>query len=106
MMQKLLLLVLVFKVLPAFGHDIGVTEVEFRELPDHKYELTITTMDNVDEITAQPLLPEKCRVNATENSLQIKPIFSIQCSAEGFTASDAIILPWRRDAVLVHATWL
>ncbi len=92
--------------MPAFGHDIGVTEVEFLELPDHNYQLVIITQGGVDDVISSPILPKKCNLKNSKNKLKVTSEIKFNCGDEGLTAGDSIILTWNRDALLIHAKWL
>lgn len=109
-MQIYFIFVLVIFSQSVWGHNIGVTEVNLKELPDHQYQLTVNTQGTEEEVITPPILPEGCQLNASHDSSSLSlsmPVFRFRCASDAIlTASDIIVLTWRREAVLLHAQWL
>ncbi|MGI9320775.1 MAG: HupE/UreJ family protein [Thiogranum sp.] len=103
-----LFVLLVLGWLPsAVAHDIGVSQAELVEHVGKRYELSVRTGPATAQLFATPGLPGHCEFTGNPRGTQVPAwkLFEFSCD-EGLTADDIIELPWRRDGIVLTATWL
>lgn len=91
----------------ASAHDIGVSQAELVEQEGKRYELSVRTGPATAPLFATPDLPRHCEFTGNPKGIQVPAwkIFEFSC-ADGLTAADTIELPWRRDGIMLNASWL
>ena len=101
-----LLLLMACWVQPASAHDIGVSQAELGEQEGNRYSLSVRTGPATSFLFAAPLLPEQCDFTGNPRGNQGPgwKTFEFSCD-KALTADDTLELPWRRDGVVMTATW-
>lgn len=92
---------------PAKAHDIGVSQAELIEHEASRYSLRVQVAPSLAFLFGPPQLPTQCQPD--DNPRGIQGIgwrsFNFQCN-ESLTANDELVLPWRRDGIMLTARWL
>jgi hypothetical protein len=91
---------------PAAAHDIGVSQADLTEIQGNRYTLSVEAGLAASHLFATPALPEHCRFAGNRQGTQGANgrTFEFVCP-DGLTAGDAIVLPWRRDGIVLEAKW-
>ncbi|MFC1665114.1 HupE/UreJ family protein [Pseudomonadota bacterium] len=94
-------------ILPAYAHDIGVSESELVEKPNGQYTLSVRSGAGASFIFPAPVLPAHCRyIGNPRGALSANwKTFEFGCRIK-LTAADSIELNWRRDGIMLDANWL
>ena len=102
----LLLLVVMAGSLPAWAHDIGVTQAELREGVGNRYSLSVQTTPAGAHLFAPPMLPSHCRFAGNPRGAQglDRLRFEFACRTP-LTVNDTLQLPWRREGAMLTARW-
>ena len=90
---------------PVHAHGVGIESLAIEELSDLRYRITYKASVDDTEALGLPVLPAHCQWDPAQKrpSGSAGLIFS---SREGsLTAEDTILLPWRRNGVVVTALW-
>ena len=92
---------------PAYVHDIGVSQAEWVEQTDDSYLLKVQTGSSMTMLFATPQLPQHCEFTSNPPGIQGPgwQTFKFTCN-NGLTAEYTLILPWRRDGILLTANWI
>ena len=91
---------------PASAHDIGVSQAELVAQDGHRYTLSVRTGPGTSFLFTSPQLPGHCEFSGNPRGNQGPgwKTFEFSCST-ALTADDALDLPWRRDGIMLKATW-
>lgn len=92
---------------PVKAHDIGVSETELVEREGGRYLLRVRSGFGATHLFPPPRLPAQCDFAGNpRGSLNGEwKSFEFSCT-DVMTAADSIVLPWRRDGVMLTVTWL
>ena len=105
----LMLVVMLLPAAPVIAHDIGVSRTELLETTsgdDRAYTLRVAAKMAATAMFAPPILPERCVFQGNPRGVQGPgwKSFGFVC-AGGLTADDRMVLPWRRDGIMLLAKW-
>jgi len=101
----LVLSLLLFK--SAAAHDIGVSQASLIEQENGRYALNVQTGPGLLSLFAAPVLPEHCALIGNPRGIQSPRGLSYEFSCTpALTATDSLILPWRRDGIMLSVSWL
>ncbi len=91
----------------AWTHDIGVSPAWLEDLGGGGYALSVRSGPALGHLFPAPLLPGHCAPAGSDWIRQSheRKTFRFTCRG-GLGPEDALDLPWRRDGVLLTATWL
>lgn len=100
------MLLLVWWPFPVMAHDIGVSQAKLVEQEGGRYVLSVQSSPTTAYLFATPRLPASCKFVGNPRGARGRSskIFEFTC-ADGLTTTDTIKLPWRRDGVMLTATW-
>ena len=91
---------------PALAHTLGVDKAELIETFDSTYHLISQVPNKLAHLITTPEIPERCRFNGSpggkRGDYEVRFVFS--CDSP-LTADDEIVLPWKREGVLLTVTW-
>lgn len=91
---------------PVFAHTLGVDKAELIEYSDASYHLVSQVPNNLAPLITTPDLPERCHFTSSprgeRGDYQVR--FEFSCDSR-LTANDKIILPWKREGVMLTVTW-
>ena len=105
-MKFLLLLINLFIYNPAWAHDIGVSQAELIEQPNNLYSLNVQAGPGILSLFSPPLLPAHCRPRGNPSGIQSPGWLGFEFSCDSsLTAADTLILPWKRDGIMLSVTW-
>ena len=102
-------LVLVWLLLAgaASAHDLGAIEARLTEEPGNQYTLTAVIPVVLANLVSAPVLPNRCRFTddplARQGQAGIRFVFA--CGDSPLHSDDTLILPWKRDGILLSAHW-
>lgn len=104
---RLLALSLLCSVVDVAAHDIGVSQARLVEQGEGRYSLEVDVGAGMAHLFGPPELPEHCRIGGNPRGIQGRggKAFELICEG-GLTATDRLVLPWRRDGIVLSATWL
>lgn len=88
----------------ACAHDIGVTEVTLKELPNLHYQWRVESPGGTEDAISAPQLPSTCDFLPTESAEDNHRLYFFQC-AQPLGAADHIQLTWRTELVMITAVW-
>lgn len=91
---------------PVAAHDMGVTQAEFVEKGGASYTLSAQAGPAMAQLFPTPQLPDRCEITGNPRGVQGRSwrIYEFAC-ATSLTADDELILPWRRDGIMLTAIW-
>ena len=91
----------------ALPHALGVDKGKFVEIESGQYELISIVPQSLAPLISTPKLPERCSFNGSPGGEKgmYEVRFSFNC-ASPLTVDDRIVLPWKREGVLLTAQWL
>lgn len=101
-------ILLLFAVIasPVLAHTLGVDKASLVELSDGSYHLISHVPQRYQPMITTPEVPERCALegspHGTRGAYEVRFIF--KCESP-LTADDEIDLPWRREGVMMTATW-
>ncbi len=100
-----LALVAWFAVPAAEAHDTGLLTLKFEELGDGRYRLEYLARPGTAESSGLPILPEHCTWE--EEPPLPGGFMRLDFATDGkpLAADDRILLPWKKNGVLVQAFW-
>ncbi len=106
LLLNLLLVAMVWSA-SALAHDIGVSESELIEQPAGQYSLSVRSGVGASHLFPAPELPAHCEFIGNPRGTQSAAwkSFEFRCT-DGLTAADTLQLPWRRDGIMLNASWL
>ena len=91
----------------AGAHDLGVSEALLQEQPGGQYELLAVVPPILAPLIQQPILPERCRFTddprARIGAAGLR--FGFTCDGRRLTTDDTLLLPWRREGIVLQARW-
>lgn len=91
--------------LPGLAHDTGLLTLRFQELGDNRYQIEYLARPGSPEGEGLPILPAHCTWE-TQPDLPVGPVkLNFATDGKQLSAEDRIILPWKKNGVLVHAFW-
>jgi hypothetical protein len=102
---RVLLLVIAMPV-AAGAHPLDIDSAALIELGNGTYDLAVQIPPALAPLIAPPLLPDHCAIVGNPGG-QRGPYgirFRFDCHGT-LSASDALILPWRREGVMLTVTW-
>lgn len=103
---KILILITLLWSSPAFAHTLGVDKAELIEYSDATYHLVSRVPNNIAHLITTPELPERCQFSGSpggkRGDYEVRFVFS--CDSP-LTADDEIVLPWKREGVMLTVTW-
>lgn len=104
---SVLFLLIACVVVPLQAHDIGVSQAELVEKAGGSYTLSVQTGPATARLFSTPLLPPHCQFIGNPRGVQGPGWRSFEIACEnGLTADDSLALSWRRDGIMLTATWL
>ncbi|MGI9219937.1 MAG: HupE/UreJ family protein [Woeseiaceae bacterium] len=90
----------------AAAHTLGIDPVELTDLGEGQYQLIAKVPAGLQSAIAAPLLPDDCDFSGdpmgTRGTYTV--IFEFACPSM-LVAGQTIVLPWRRDGVMMTVTW-
>lgn len=102
--MKTILLLLISLAQVAHAHTLGVDKAELIELRDKSYHLVSRVPPKFQALISTPELPEKCvHEENSRGSYEVRYLF--RCENK-LTSNDVIVLPWRREGVMMTTHWL
>ena len=103
----LLLVLSAATALPAKAHTLGVDKADLVEMKDGSYNLVSHVPPVYQAMITAPELPPRCKLDGNprgaRGAYEVRFIF--RCESP-LTASDIIVLPWRREGAMMTVTWL
>ena len=92
--------------IPAYAHDIGISQAEFRETAPQSYQLSVATGPATSTLFPSPRLPEQCHFSGSPGGTQSPAwkTFEFNCT-DGLRPGDTLSLPWLRDGIMLTAIW-
>lgn len=91
---------------PAFAHTLGVDKAELTEYPDATYHLVSQVPYSLSSLITTPEIPERCQFSGNpggeRGDYEVRFVFSCD---RPLTADDEIVLPWKREGVMLTVTW-
>ncbi len=106
-MHLLLLVLSLLLFNSAAAHDIGVSQASLIEQENGRYTLNVQTGPGLLSLFAAPVLPEHCALIGNPRGIQSPGGLSYEFSCTpALTATDSLILPWRRDGIMLSVSWL
>ena len=87
------------------AHDTGLLTLKFEELDAGRYRIDYLARPGTPESAALPVLPEHCTWE--EEPPLPGGFMRLYFATDGkpLSAEDRILLPWKKNGVLVHAFW-
>ena len=91
----------------AWAHTLGVDKGELTQMSDGSYRLVSQVPPRYQPLITPPELPARCaqegNPRGTRGAYEVRFVFAC---ASPLTAADQIVLPWRREGVMMTVTWL
>ena len=102
----LLLATLILTSLPVSAHDIGISQAELIEIKTGSYRLQVLAGSNASSLFGSPQLPQQCDFADFPRGVQGTRwrTYEFECEG-GLKPDDTLLLPWRRDGIMLTATW-
>lgn len=98
-------LALCLSVFTAQGHDNGLLILRFEELGDERYQLEYLARPGTPESGGLPILPSHCTWEE-DPGLPVGLVrLTFATDGKVLSADDRIVLPWKKNGLLVHAFW-
>ena len=90
----------------ALAHDIGISKATLMEHENHQYRLGVQTGPSGSHLFGTPVLPIKCEYPKNPRGTQGMSwrYFEFVCNS-ALSGKDTLLLPWRRDGVMITAEW-
>ena len=89
-----------------FAHTLGVDKAELIETSDATYHLVSQVPVTLAHLITTPEIPERCQFSGSpggkRGNYEVRFVFS--CDSP-LTAADEIVLPWKREGVMLTVTW-
>ncbi|MDJ0957711.1 MAG: HupE/UreJ family protein [Arenicellales bacterium] len=106
MIRFVLWLMLLLVAPPVPAHTLGVDKASLVELTDGSYHLISHVPPRYQSMITTPKLPERCALEGSPRGARgaYEVRFVFMCESP-LTASDEIILPWRREGAMMTVTW-
>ena len=103
----IVLLTLVTGSSPAVAHNIGISPATLVEYSGNRYILSVQSGATMAHLLGTPVLPEPCRFAGSPRGNQGRNWreFEFVCDT-ALTASDTLLLPWRRDGTMFTVRWV
>ena len=90
----------------AGAHQIAITQVTLAEEEGGNYLLRCGVATSQIQILGMPIIPPRCQwVEPAEGEIRPPGDLRFSRGGEPLTAADRILLPWRRNGVVVNALW-
>ena len=103
----MLLLLYLLLSIPAAAHDIGISQTRLIEQQINHYALNVQAGSGLISLFGPPQLPEHCQPIGNPRGIQSPGWLGFEFSCKhALTATDTLVLPWRRDGIMLSATWL
>jgi hypothetical protein len=92
-------------VFSARAHDAGLLTLRFEELGDERYQLEYLARPGNPESEGIPILPADCTWEE-DPGLPVGLVrLTFTTDGRPLSAEDRIVLPWKKNGLLVHAFW-
>ncbi len=96
-----------FLVPVAMAHTLGVDKAALVEMKDGSYHLVVSRVAPAyQSLITTPLLPDRCQLQGNprgaRGASEIRFIFACESA---LVADDVLTLPWKREGVMMTATW-
>jgi len=90
----------------ALAHTLGVDPAKLVELSGGKYRLASRVPQSLAHLITAPVLPQHCALDGVPRGERgdYEVRYTFTCTAP-LTAQDSLILPWKREGVMLTATW-
>jgi len=89
------------------AHTLGIDKSDLTEKPDGTYHLVSRVPQKIAPAITTLQLPDRCQIQGdprgSRGGYQVRFIFTCRTS---LTADDQIILPWKREGVLLTVNWI
>lgn len=106
-MKAMLLLLCLLLPGTTSAHDIGISQTRLIESPNNHYALNVQAGSGLLSLFGPPLLPEHCQATGNPSGTQSPGWLGFAFSCEqALTATDTLVLPWRRDGIMLSVSWL
>ena len=103
---KILIFITLLLSSPAFAHTLGVDKAELIEYSEETYHRVSRVPKNIAHLITTPGIPERCQFSGSpggkRGDYEVRFVFS--CDSP-LTADDEIVLPWKREGVMLTVTW-
>ena len=102
-MQFILLLLINLSI----AHDIGISTVQFVELENYQYSLSVETTESKLNLFKTPTLPNHCKFidNPRGEFINFNKVYKWKCQRP-LNANDTLTLDWKRDGLYINILWL
>lgn len=102
----IIVVITLFLSSPLFAHTLGVDKAELIETSDSTYHLVSKVPNNLAHLITTPEIPDRCQFSGSpggkRGDYEVRFVFSCESP---LTADDTIVLPWKREGVLLTVTW-
>lgn len=88
------------------AHALGVDKASLVEHSESRYSLSSFVPQRLSPLITTPILPEKCDIEGSPRGERggYEVRFNFVCSTR-LTSEDKLVLPWRREGVLLTVQW-